>query len=60
MLLAQALPLALYGDVAAEPAGHLDWHVYLFRVNQARDRWGPTARVVRHILMADATLRSLG
>lgn len=39
---------------------HLDWYVYLFRVNQARDRWGPTARVVRHILMADATYRSLG
>lgn len=39
---------------------YLDWYVYLFRVNQARDRWDPTARVVRHILMADATYRSLG
>lgn len=39
---------------------HLDWYVYLFRVNQARDRWDPTARVVRHILMAEATYRSLG
>ena len=39
---------------------YLDWYVYLFRVNQARDRWGPTARVVRYILMADATCRSLG
>lgn len=38
---------------------HLDWYVYLFSVNQARDRWDPTARVVRHILMADATYRSL-
>ena len=38
----------------------LDWHVYLCRVNRARDRRDPTARVVRHILMADATLRSLG
>ena len=36
------------------------WYIYLFRVNQARDGWGPTARVVRHILMADATYRSLG
>lgn len=36
----------------------LDWHVCLFRINQARDRWNPTARVVRHILMADATYRS--
>ena len=37
---------------------YLDWYVYLFRVNQARDEWGPNARVVRHILMADATYRS--
>lgn len=39
---------------------YLDWYVYLFRVNQARDRWDPTTRVVRHILMADATYRSWG
>ena len=39
---------------------YLDWYVYLFRVNQARSRWDPTARVVRYILMADATYRSLG
>lgn len=34
---------------------HLDWYVYLFWANQARDKWVPTARAVRHILMADAT-----
>lgn len=39
---------------------YLDWYVYLFRVSQARDRWELTARAVRHILMADATYRSLG
>lgn len=39
---------------------HLNWYVNLFRVNQARDTWDPTERVVRHILMADATYRSLG
>ena len=39
---------------------YLDWYARLFRVNQARDRWDPTARVVRHILMVDATYRSLG
>ena len=33
---------------------YLDWYVYLFRANQARDRWDPTVRVVPHILMADA------
>lgn len=60
MLLAQALPLALHGDVARNLQAYLDWYVYLFRVNQARDRWNPTERVVRHILMADATYRSLG
>ena len=39
---------------------YLDLYVYLFRINQTRDRWDPTARVVRHILMTDATYRSLG
>lgn len=39
---------------------YLDRYVYLFRINQTRDRWDPTARVERHILMADATYRSLG
>ena len=39
---------------------YLDRYVYLFRINQARDRWDPTVRVERHILMADATYRSLG
>jgi hypothetical protein len=37
---------------------YLNWYVYLFRVNQARDRWPETARVVRHMLMADASFRS--
>ena len=32
----------------------LSWYVYLFRVNQARDRWPETERVVRHLLMTDA------
>lgn len=39
---------------------YLDWYAYLFQTNQSRYRWDPTARVVRHILMADATYRSLG
>ena len=39
---------------------YLDWYVHLFRVNQTRDRRDPTTRVVRHILMAGATYRSLG
>lgn len=38
----------------------LDWCVYLFRINWVRDRWGIAARSMRHILMADATYRSLG
>ena len=39
---------------------HLNWYDFLFRVNQARNRWDPTARVARRILMVDATYRSLG
>lgn len=37
---------------------YLNWFVYLFRVNQARGRWPETARVVRHLLMTDASFRS--
>lgn len=37
---------------------YLDWFVYLFRVHQAEDRWPKTARVVRHLLMSDATYRT--
>lgn len=39
---------------------HLDWYVYLFRVNQARDRWDPTERMACHILVDDVTYRCLG
>ena len=46
------------GMSPANLQAYLDWYVYLFRVNQARDKWEPNARVVRHILMADATYRS--
>ncbi len=37
---------------------HLNWYVYLFRVNQARDRWPETERAVRHLLMTDARFHS--
>lgn len=37
---------------------YLNWYVYLFRVNRARDKWPRTARVVRHLLMSDARYRS--
>lgn len=37
---------------------YLNWFVYLFRVNQARERWPETERVVRHLLMTDAGFRS--
>ena len=37
---------------------YLNWYVYLFRVNQARDRWPETARVLRHMMMTDASFRS--
>lgn len=38
---------------------HLDLYVYLFRVNQARDRWDPTERVAYNILVDDVTYRCL-
>lgn len=37
---------------------YLDWFVYLFRVRQAEDEWPKTARVVRHLMMTDATYRT--
>ena len=36
----------------------LDWHVYLFRVRQADERWPKTARVLRHLMLTDAHYRS--
>ena len=37
---------------------YLDWFVYLFRVHQAEEKWPKTARVVRHLMMTDATYRT--
>ena len=37
---------------------YLNWYVYLFRVNQAQEKWPRTARVVRHLVMSDAHYRS--
>ena len=37
---------------------YLNWFVYLFRVNQAKEKWPRVERVVRHLMMADATYRS--
>lgn len=37
---------------------YLNWFVYLFRVRQAEEKWPKTARVVRHLMMADATYRT--
>ena len=37
---------------------YLNWYVYLFRVNQARDKWPRLERVVRHLMKADATYRT--
>lgn len=37
---------------------YLNWYVYLFRVNQAREKWPRTARVVRHLMMVDSHYRT--
>ena len=51
--------MALHGDVAAEPAGSSRPVRLSLQVNQAHDRWDPTARVVRHIMMPIVTYRNL-
>lgn len=42
-----------------KPQAYLVWRVSLFRVHRACGKWDPTAKVVRHVLMADATYCSL-
>ena len=37
---------------------YLNWYVYPFRVNQARDKWPRLERVVRHLMMTDAIYRT--
>lgn len=37
---------------------YLDWYVHLFRVNQAKERWPKVERVLRHLVMAEATYRT--
>ena len=37
---------------------YLNWFVYLFRANQAKDKWPETERVVRHLLQVEAHYRS--
>ena len=39
---------------------YLNLYVYLFRVKRDGERWPEVARVVRHLLMTDATFRSWG
>ena len=42
----------------ANMQSYLNWYVYLFRVNQAKDKWPETARVLRHLMMTKASFRS--
>lgn len=37
---------------------YLNWFVYLFRVRRDNEKWPKTARVLRHLLMTDASYRS--
>lgn len=37
---------------------YLNLYVYLFRVKRDSERWPEVARVVRHLLMTEARLRS--
>lgn len=38
---------------------YLNWFAYAFRVKRDKERWPETARVVRHLLITDASYRSL-
>ena len=38
----------------------LNWYTYLFRVRRAREKWPETERVVRHLVMTDASYRTSG
>jgi len=46
------------GMKPANLQSHLNWFVYLFRINMARDKWPEMERVVRHIMMVDTRFRS--
>ena len=51
----------LWRFIGMDPANlqnYLNRYVYLFRVNQARDKWPRLERVVRHLMMADVTYRT--
>ena len=37
---------------------YLNWYAYPFRVKQAEERWPKVERVLRHLVMADASFRS--
>ena len=37
---------------------YLNWFVHLFRVNQSKERWPKMERVVRRLLMPDASYRT--
>lgn len=37
---------------------YLNWYVYLYRVNQSKQKWPETERVVRHLLMSEGYYRS--
>ena len=55
------LKRCLWRFTGMDPANlqsYLNWFVYLFRVRQAEDIWPKTARVVRHLLVPDATYRT--
>lgn len=36
---------------------YLNWFVYLFRVKGAADRWPKMNRILRHLVLTDATYK---
>ncbi len=39
---------------------YLNWYVYLFRAKRDDEMWPKLERVVRHLVMTDATYRRTG
>lgn len=55
---AEALLLAFHGHGPRQPPKLPNLYVYLFRVNQAWDRWTRLERVVRNLMITDAIFRT--
>jgi transposase-like protein len=45
------------GMKAENLQSYLNWYIYLFKVTRDKEKWPKVERVVRHLMLADATFR---